>query len=74
MNAHVPDPSKMTDFRRMDCNQLTATHIKIHTDFDCDSLTAVKCPSPTDSPIAKGAEPVTSVLRLSVTAMIHRTS
>lgn len=74
MNACVPDPSKMTDFRRMDCNQLTAAHVKIHTDFDCDSLTAVKCPSPTDSPIARGAEPVTSVLRLSVTAMIHRTS
>lgn len=28
MNAHVPDPSKMTDFRRMDCNQLTASHVK----------------------------------------------
>lgn len=40
----------------------------------CDSLTAAKCPSPTDSPIASGADPLTSLRRLSVTAITHRTS
>lgn len=42
--------------------------------LDCHSLTAAKCPSPTDSPIASGAEPLTSPRRLSVTAITHRTS
>lgn len=38
------------------------------------SLTAARCPRPTDRPIARGADPVTSLRLLSVTAMTHRTS
>lgn len=38
------------------------------------ALTAAKCPSPTDSPMASGADPLTSLRRLSVTANTHRTS
>lgn len=37
-------------------------------------LTAAKCPRATESPMARGAEPVTSCRLLSVTAMTHRTS
>lgn len=37
-------------------------------------LTAAKCPRQTERPMAKGAEPVTSRLLLSVTAITHSTS
>lgn len=37
-------------------------------------LTATRCPKPTDSPMARGAEPVTSDRCLSVVAKTQRTS
>lgn len=37
-------------------------------------LTAAKCPRQTERPMARGAEPLTSRRRLSVTAMTHSTS